>query len=106
MYASVDEPRAMYQTSKPAEKRLSVLPGQFDGFHGSMVLTNACGEFSSNHDKGRGVHRRPHPEAVSESIVVACGMMAHRRFGVGPRFEGWRHRCRWKMGLGVCADRT
>ena len=83
MYTSVDEPRAMHQTSKP-EKRLPVLAGQFDGFHGSMVLTNASGEFSSNHDDGRGGHRRPHPEAVSESIVVACGMMAHRRCGVGP----------------------
>ena len=50
MYASVDEPRAMYQTNKPAEKRFLVLPGQFDGFHGWMVLTNASGGFSSNHD--------------------------------------------------------
>jgi pimeloyl-ACP methyl ester carboxylesterase len=42
------------------------------------------------------------PRPFSESIV-ACGMMAHRRCGVGPRFEGWRHRCRRKMGLGgVC----
>jgi dienelactone hydrolase len=49
-YTSVDEPRAMYQTNKPAEKRFLVPPGQFDGFHGWMVLTNASGGFSSNHD--------------------------------------------------------
>jgi pimeloyl-ACP methyl ester carboxylesterase len=50
-YTSVDEPRAMYQTNKPAEKRLLVLPGQFDGFHGWMVLTNARGGFSSTTTK-------------------------------------------------------
>jgi predicted alpha/beta-hydrolase family hydrolase len=98
-YTSVDESRATYQTNKPAEERLLVLPGQFDGLHGWIVLTNACGPFSSTTTK---VAEFIHPEAVSESIVVACGMMAHRRCGVGPRFERWRHRCRRRMGLGVC----
>jgi dienelactone hydrolase len=53
-YTSVDEPRAMYQTyqtNKPAEKRLLVLPGQFDGCHGWMALTNASGGFSSTTNK-------------------------------------------------------
>jgi dienelactone hydrolase len=46
-YASVDETRAMYQADKTADKRLLVLPDQFDGFHGWMVLTNTSGAFSS-----------------------------------------------------------
>jgi hypothetical protein len=91
----------MYQTNKPAEKRFLVLPGQLDGFHGWMVLTNACGGFSSNQDEGRGVHSRPQSEAVSESIVGAWGMMADSRCGVGPRFEAGRRRCRRRIGLGV-----
>jgi hypothetical protein len=33
-YTSVDETRAMYQTDKTADKRLLVLPSQFDGDHG------------------------------------------------------------------------
>lgn len=46
-YTSVDETRAMYQADKTADKRLLVLPSQFDGFHGWQVLTDASGEFSS-----------------------------------------------------------
>jgi alpha-beta hydrolase superfamily lysophospholipase len=46
-YTSVDETRAMYQADKTADKRLLVLPSQFDGFHGWMVLTQASGAFSS-----------------------------------------------------------
>ena len=48
---SVDETRAMYQTEKTADKRLLVLPSQFDGFHGWQVLTNANGTFSSTATK-------------------------------------------------------
>ena len=46
-FTSVDETRAMYQADKTTDKRLLVLPGQFDGFHGWMVLTKASGAFSS-----------------------------------------------------------
>jgi pimeloyl-ACP methyl ester carboxylesterase len=46
-YASVDETRAMYQAAKTADKRLLVLAGQFNGFHGWQVLTNVGGGFSS-----------------------------------------------------------
>jgi dienelactone hydrolase len=46
-FTSVDETRAMYQADKTADKRLLVLPGQFDGFHGWQVLTEASGAFSS-----------------------------------------------------------
>jgi hypothetical protein len=41
----------MYQTDKSADKRLLVLPGQFDGFHGWQVLTEASGRFSSTATK-------------------------------------------------------
>jgi protease I len=37
----------MYQAARTADKRLLVLAGQFDGFHGWMVLTNVGGGFSS-----------------------------------------------------------
>jgi alpha-beta hydrolase superfamily lysophospholipase len=46
-FTSVDETRAMYQAAKTTDKRLLVLPGQFDGFHGWQVLTNTSGAFSS-----------------------------------------------------------
>jgi alpha-beta hydrolase superfamily lysophospholipase len=46
-YTSVEETRAMYRIDHTADKRLLVLPGQFDGFHGWMVLTQANGAFSS-----------------------------------------------------------
>jgi dienelactone hydrolase len=46
-YTSVDETRAMYQAAKTTDKRLLVLPSQFDGFHGWQVLTNVGGGFSS-----------------------------------------------------------
>jgi dienelactone hydrolase len=46
-YTSVDQTRAMYQAAKTAGKRLVVLSGQFNGFHGWMVLTNVGGGFSS-----------------------------------------------------------
>jgi hypothetical protein len=46
-FTSVYETRAIYQADKTADKRLLVLPGQFDGFHGWIVLTNAGGGFSS-----------------------------------------------------------
>jgi pimeloyl-ACP methyl ester carboxylesterase len=46
-YTSVDETRAMYQAAKTADKRLEVLPGQFNGFHGWQVLTNVGGGFSA-----------------------------------------------------------
>jgi dienelactone hydrolase len=45
-FASIDETRAMYQADKTADKRLLVLPSQFDGFHGWMVLTVDSGAFS------------------------------------------------------------
>jgi pimeloyl-ACP methyl ester carboxylesterase len=45
-YSSVDETRAMYQRDKTADKRLLVLPDQFDGFHGWQLLTEASGAFS------------------------------------------------------------
>ena len=48
---SVDETRAMYQADKTADKRLLVLPSQFDGFHGWQVLTNTTGAFSSTATK-------------------------------------------------------
>jgi dienelactone hydrolase len=50
-YTSVDETRAMYQADKTADKRLLVLPGQFDGFHGWQVLTNGSAGFSSTATK-------------------------------------------------------
>ena len=105
-YASVDEPRAMCQPSKPAEKRLAVLPGQFDGFRGWMVLTNASGEFSSNHDKGRGVHRRPHPEAVIEIYsggVRDDGSSTFRRWAA---IRGLEAQVPMEDGAGCCADRA
>jgi alpha-beta hydrolase superfamily lysophospholipase len=43
---SVQETRAMYRAAKAGDKRLIVLPGQFDGFHGWMDLTQANGAFS------------------------------------------------------------
>jgi hypothetical protein len=33
----------MYQAAKTTHKRLLVLPGQFNGFHGWQVLTNVGG---------------------------------------------------------------
>jgi alpha-beta hydrolase superfamily lysophospholipase len=45
-YTTVEETRAMYQADKTADKRLLVLPGQFDGFHGWQALTEASGAFS------------------------------------------------------------
>jgi dienelactone hydrolase len=50
-YTSVDETRAMYQADKTADKGLLVLPGEFDGFHGWMALTNYSGGFSSTATK-------------------------------------------------------
>ena len=50
-FTSVDETRAMYQADKTADKRLLVLPREFDGFHGWMVLTNASRGFSSTAPK-------------------------------------------------------
>jgi dienelactone hydrolase len=46
-YTSVGETRAMYQAAKTTDKRLLVLPSQFDGFHGWQVLTSVGGRFSS-----------------------------------------------------------
>jgi len=46
-YTSVDETRAMYQAAKTTDKRLLVLPGDFNGFHGWQVLTNVGGGFSA-----------------------------------------------------------
>jgi hypothetical protein len=46
-FTAVDETRAMYQAAKTADKRLLVLPSQFDDFHGWMVLTDTSGELSS-----------------------------------------------------------
>jgi dienelactone hydrolase len=46
-YTTVAETRAMYQAAKTADKRLLVLPGQFNGFHGWQVLTNVGGGFSA-----------------------------------------------------------
>src|SRR5207248_9687480 len=45
--ASVDETRVMCQADKAADERLLLLPGQFDGFDGWMVLHNTSGGFSS-----------------------------------------------------------
>lgn len=50
-FTSVDETRAMHQADKTADKRLLVLPSQFDGFHGWQVLTEASGAFSSTATK-------------------------------------------------------
>ena len=46
-YTTVDETRAMYQAAKTTDKRLLVLSGQFNGFHGWMVLTSVDGGFSA-----------------------------------------------------------
>jgi alpha-beta hydrolase superfamily lysophospholipase len=46
-YTSVAETRAMYQAAKTTDKRLLVLPSQFNGFHGWQVLTDVGGGFSS-----------------------------------------------------------
>jgi alpha-beta hydrolase superfamily lysophospholipase len=48
---TVDETRAMYQSDKTADKRLLVLPNQYEGFHGWQVLTEANGAFSSTATK-------------------------------------------------------
>jgi dienelactone hydrolase len=48
---TVDETRAMYQSDKTADKRLLVLPNQYEGFHGWQVLTEANGAFSSTASK-------------------------------------------------------
>jgi dienelactone hydrolase len=48
---SVDETRAMYQADKTTDKHLLVLPGQYEGFHGWQVLTEANGAFSSTATK-------------------------------------------------------
>jgi dienelactone hydrolase len=45
-YTTVEETRAMYQADKTADKRLLLLPSQYDGFHGWQVLTEASGAFS------------------------------------------------------------
>jgi pimeloyl-ACP methyl ester carboxylesterase len=50
-YTTVDETRAMYQAAKTADKRLLVLPNQFEGFHGWQVLTTASGAFSQTATK-------------------------------------------------------
>jgi dienelactone hydrolase len=50
-YTTVDETRAMYQAAKTGDKRLLVLPNQFDGFHGWMDLTQASGAFSATATK-------------------------------------------------------
>jgi dienelactone hydrolase len=50
-YTTVEETRAMYQEDKTADKRLLVLPSQFDGFHGWQVLTEASGAFTSTATK-------------------------------------------------------
>ena len=52
-YTTVDETRAVYQTDTTADRRLLVLPGQFDGFHGWQVLTDGTGTgaFSSTATK-------------------------------------------------------
>jgi alpha-beta hydrolase superfamily lysophospholipase len=46
-FTTVAETRAMYQAAKTAGKRLLVLPGQFNGFHGWQVLTGVGGGFSA-----------------------------------------------------------
>jgi pimeloyl-ACP methyl ester carboxylesterase len=46
-YTSVAETRAMYQAAKTTDKRLAVLPSQFNGFHGWQVLSSVGGGFSA-----------------------------------------------------------
>jgi len=46
-YTSVEATRALYQAAKTSDKRLEVLSGQFDGLHGTGLLTNVSGGFSS-----------------------------------------------------------
>jgi dienelactone hydrolase len=56
-YTSVQETRAMYQAAKTADKRLEVLPSQFDGLHGWGLLT----------DVSSGGSPRPPPRSWSSS---------------------------------------
>lgn len=67
-----------------------------------MVLANASGRFSSTTTKVAEFTAAHTPRPFSESIV-ACGMMAHRRCGVGPRFEGLEAQVPTEDGAGcVC----
>jgi hypothetical protein len=52
--ASINVPFVLhcpYTQAQTADKRLLVLPGQFNGFHGWMDLTQASGAFSTTATK-------------------------------------------------------
>jgi hypothetical protein len=67
--ASVDETRAMYQANKATDERLLLLPGQFEGFGGWMVLHNTSGGFSTTTTVGELVAARS-PMPFSECLVA------------------------------------
>ena len=82
-YTSVDETRAMYQTDKSADKRLLVLPGQFDGFHGWQVLTNTQRNVLLNRHQSRGFHRRQRRRLIARRDSTATADL--RSAEEGPR---------------------
>jgi hypothetical protein len=116
---SVDEPRAMYQSDKPADERLLLLPVEFDDFHGWMVLPNTTGGFSSTTTKVAELVPAHTPRRFSESLV-AYGIMVLRSCGRGaatpgldrqmPREygAGWARRpcLRWRRRSRVVATAT
>jgi hypothetical protein len=72
----------MYQANKTADECLLLLPGQFDGFHGWMVLHNTSGALSSTTTDVAAFIAAHIPKAFSESLV-AYGTMVLR--SCGPR---------------------
>jgi hypothetical protein len=103
---SVDETRVMYQPNKAAGERLLLVPGQFDGFRGWMVLHNTSGGFFLNHDYGRGARRRPQPDAVQRMFSGVWHNMSHKLRPAGGNSGTGRAHARWNMGPDGWADRA
>ena len=74
--ASVYETRVMYQANKATDERLLLLPGQFEGFGGWMVLHNTSGGFSTTTTVGELVAARS-PDAVQRMFSGVCHNVSH-----------------------------
>ncbi len=109
----------MYQANKPADERLLVLPGQFDGLRAWMVLHNTSGAFSSSTTEVVAFIAAHTPRPLRESLVAydtmvlgSCGLGAATRgldaqmpskYGAGCV----RRRClRWRLRSWVVATAT
>jgi dienelactone hydrolase len=102
--ASVDETRVMYQANKPADERLLLLPGQFDGFRGWMVLHNTSGGFSTTTTEVVAFIAAHTPRPFKQALV-SYGTMVLRDCGPGAATQGLDAQMPSKHGPGCVRRR-